>query len=75
MRHTKHATNRITHSQRARLRSITAYRGLFSRVARQLKLGPNGRSHVRRVALGERRSGRVEIALRAALDKLEREAA
>lgn len=75
MRHMKHATNGITRTQRARLKRIAEHRGLFARVAKGLNLGPNGRSHVRRVAMGERRSRRVEAALRAALDKLEREAA
>jgi len=65
----------ITHAQRARIRDVQAYRGLFTRVARELNLGPNGRSHVRRVALGERKSRRVERALRQALEHLESRAA
>jgi hypothetical protein len=75
MRHTKHATNGITQQQRDRLKRVASYRGLFTRVAETLKLGPNGRSHVRRVALGERQSRRVEAALRVALEELEKEAA
>jgi len=75
MSHNEPATNGITHAQRERLRKVQAYRGLFTRLARELNLGPNGRSHVRRVALGERRSKRIERALRLELERLERRAA
>lgn len=37
--------------------------GIYSRVSRTLGLKRNGRSHVSRVASGERRSKRVEAAL------------
>lgn len=43
------------------------YRGLYSRVARQLGVD---RSYVSRVARGERRSRRVEEALRAELKRI-----
>ncbi len=47
-------------------------RGIYTRVATKLKLGPSGRSHVSRVAKGERRSPRVEAALRAETKRIER---
>ena len=43
------------------------YRGLYSRVARQLGVD---RSYVSRVARGERRSRRVENALRAEVKRI-----
>lgn len=43
------------------------YRGLYSRVAKQLGVD---RSYVSRVARGERRSQRVEAALRAELKRI-----
>lgn len=43
------------------------YRGLYSRVAKQLGVD---RSYVSRVARGERRSKRVENALRAELERI-----
>ncbi|HLK34795.1 MAG TPA: hypothetical protein VKT29_16990 [Terriglobales bacterium] len=45
------------------------YRGLYSRVARQLGVD---RSYVSRVARGERRSKKVEDALRAEMKRLRR---
>ncbi len=72
MRHNMRATNGITHAQRIRLRRAGAYRGLFSRVAKELGLE---RSHVRRVAFGERQSKKVEAALRAEIARIEKEAA
>ncbi len=44
------------------------YRGLYSRVARQLAVD---RSYVSRVARGERRSPRVEAALKNELRRIE----
>lgn len=75
MRHTRHATKSTTATLAVKFRNAMRYRGLFARVARELKLGKNGRSHVRRVALGERRSTRVEIALIQAVRLVERKAA
>jgi transcriptional regulator with XRE-family HTH domain len=45
------------------------YRGLYSRVAKRLGVD---RSYVSRVARGERRSERVEAALRAELRRIEK---
>ena len=45
------------------------YRGLYARVARQLGVD---RSYVSRVARGERRSQRVEEALRAEVKRIQR---
>jgi hypothetical protein len=47
-------------------------RGIYTRVATQLKLGKSGRSHVSRVASGERRSPRVETAIRAEMRRIDR---
>lgn len=46
--------------------------GAYTRIAKKLKLGPNGRSHVSRVASGERRSQRVTNALRQEASRIER---
>jgi len=46
-------------------------RGIYSRVARSLRLKKNGRSHVSRVARGERKSPRVERALQRELNRIE----
>lgn len=46
------------------------YRGLYSRVARQLGVD---RSLVSRVARGQRRSKRIEAALEAELSRIEKE--
>ncbi len=51
------------------------YRGIFTRVAEQLELGKGGPSHVRRVALGERKSPRVEEALDREIARIEKAAA
>jgi hypothetical protein len=51
------------------------YRGIYARVARKLGLKRNGRSHVSRVATGERRSTRVEAALAKELEIVERKVA
>ena len=51
------------------LRRYRLYRGLYARIARLLGLD---RSYVSRVARGERRSSKVEAALRAELKKIER---
>ena len=48
------------------------YQGIFARVARQLGLGPSGRSHVYRVAIGKRQSPRVMNALLSEIERIER---
>lgn len=58
---TKHAAKTRELARYAR------YRGLYARVARQLGVD---RSYVSRVARGERRSSRVEQALRAELKRI-----
>jgi transcriptional regulator with XRE-family HTH domain len=58
------------HSSKNReLARYASYRGLYARVARQLGVD---RSYVSRVARGERRSKRVEEALRAELKRIRR---
>lgn len=47
----------------ARLRVAMAYNGIFGRTARRLKLGPNGRTTVRRVAFSETCSARIRQVL------------
>ncbi len=66
-------------TKRARTKSTTPqlsraleYRGLLTRVARQLKLD---RSHVSRVARGQRKSSKVFRALLVEVDRIERQAA
>jgi hypothetical protein len=49
------------------LRDYVAKRGLFSRVAKRLRLDP---SYVSRVASGQRQSERVSLAIEAELSKL-----
>lgn len=53
-------------------KSLSIY-GLSARVARTLGLKSNGRSHVRRVLIGERRSPRVEAAIIQELKLIESE--
>ncbi len=48
---------------------LSLYRGIYSRVARQLKIDP---SYVSRVARGERRSDKVEAALLKEMKKIEK---
>jgi transcriptional regulator with XRE-family HTH domain len=52
------------------IKRYQSYRGLYSRIARELGVD---RSLVSRVARGERRSPRVEAALRSELKRLHRE--
>jgi len=56
------------HNKNSGLRRYRLYHGLYSRVARQLAVD---RSYVSRVARGERRSPRVEAALRNELRRIE----
>ncbi len=57
------------HSKEPALKRYSLYRGLYSRVARRLGVD---RSYVSRVARGERRSKKVEAALRAELQRIEK---
>jgi transcriptional regulator with XRE-family HTH domain len=56
------------HSKHSALKRYRLYRGLYSRVARRLGVD---RSYVSRVARGERRSQRVENALKRELLRIE----
>lgn len=60
------------HSIDAELRRHALYRGVYSRVAKQLGLD---RSYVSRVASGQRRSKKVEAALLAEIRRIEKLAA
>ncbi len=53
----------------SRLNRLSLYRGIYSRVARQLKIDP---SYVSRVARGERRSDKVETALLKEIRRIEK---
>jgi hypothetical protein len=64
---TKRAAAKDTPFKRAFL-----YRGIFTRVAKRIGVS---RSHVRRVAAGERYSERVSIALTEEIRRIEKEAA
>lgn len=57
------------HNMDSELTRHTLYRGVYSRVARQLGLD---RSYVSRVASGERRSKKVEAALLAEIKRIEK---
>ncbi len=56
------------HNKNPALKRYRLYRGLYARVARRLGVD---RSYVSRVARGERRSARVEAALKAELRRIE----
>ncbi len=56
-------------SKDSSLKRYRLYRGLYARVARQLGVD---RSYVSRVARGERRSPRIEAALKTELRRIER---
>ena len=56
----------------ALLRKAVRYSGLFSRVAREIG---RDKSHVRRVAIGERRSRLIEDALIREIQRIENDAA
>jgi len=57
------------HSTRPLLLRHVLYRGIYSRVARELGID---RSYVSRVASGERRSPKVEAALRKEIKRIEK---
>lgn len=57
------------HNIDAELRRHALYRGVYSRVAKQLGLD---RSYVSRVASGQRRSKKVEAALMAEIRRIEK---
>ena len=56
-------------SKNSKLNRLTLYRGVFSRVARELNVD---RSFVSRVASGERRSAAVEAALLKEIRRIEK---
>jgi len=56
-------------TKKSALTRHSLYRGVYSRVARQLEVD---RSFVSRVANGQRRSARVEAALRKEIARIER---
>jgi hypothetical protein len=66
------STNRARTKSTTSLQKALQYRGLLTRVANQL--GVN-RTHVGRVARGERQSKRVLCALLAEVERIERRAA
>lgn len=57
------------HTKNLRLNRLSLYRGIYSRVARQLDIDP---SYVSRVARGERQSAKVEAALLKEMQRIER---
>ena len=57
------------HIRNPRLNRLSLYRGIFSRVARELNVD---RSFVSRVASGERRSAAVEAALLREIRRIEK---
>jgi hypothetical protein len=63
----KHSLSRHFIALQAETRKHNEKRGLYTQVARRLGLTP---AHVRNVAMGLRRSSRVEAALDAALRRL-----
>jgi hypothetical protein len=52
-----------------KLNRLSLYRGIYSRVARQLDIDP---SYVSRVARGERQSAKVEAALLKEMQRIEK---
>jgi AraC-like DNA-binding protein len=63
---------RTDRSQRRTFSKAILYQGILSRVAQRLGLS---RSHVYRIAIGQRQSSRVEAALLAEMKKIERKCA
>ena len=59
----------MDNSKDSKLNRLSLYRGIYSRVARQLGIDP---SYVSRVARGERRSAKVEAALLKEIRKIEK---
>ena len=57
------------HTKNLRLNRLSLYRGIYSRVARQLNIDP---SYVSRVARGERQSAKVEAALLKEMQRIEK---
>jgi hypothetical protein len=57
------------HTKNLRLNRLSLYRGIYSRVARQLDIDP---SYVSRVARGERQSAKVEAALLKEMQRIEK---
>jgi len=71
MRHTVARTDDTPAKVPSRIARALRYQGIFARVARQLRLGKSGRSHVYRVAIGQRQSRRVMDALLQEIRKIE----
>lgn len=59
----------MDNSKDSKLNRLSLYRGIYSRVARQLEIDP---SYVSRVARGERRSTKVEAALLKEIRRIEK---
>jgi DNA-binding transcriptional regulator YdaS (Cro superfamily) len=59
----------MDNSKDSKLNRLSLYRGIYSRVARQLAIDP---SYVSRVARGERRSAKVEAALLKEIRRIEK---
>lgn len=57
------------HTKNLKLNRLSLYRGIYSRVARQLNIDP---SYVSRVARGERQSAKVEAALLKEMQRIEK---
>jgi hypothetical protein len=57
------------HTKNLKLNRLSLYRGIYSRVARQLDIDP---SYVSRVARGERQSAKVEAALLKEMQRIEK---
>lgn len=59
------------HTKNPKLNRLSLYRGIYSRVARQLGIDP---SYVSRVARGERQSAKVRDALLKEIRRIEKSA-
>ena len=71
MRRTAARNDDTTAKVPPRIARALQYQGIFSRVARHLQLGKSGRSHVYRVAVGQRQSRRVMNALLQEIRRIE----
>jgi transcriptional regulator with XRE-family HTH domain len=59
----------MDNSKNPKLNRLSLYRGIYSRVARQLGIDP---SYVSRVARGERQSAKIEAALMKEIRRIEK---
>jgi hypothetical protein len=71
MSRTAARTDDTTSKVPSRIARALQYQGIFARVARHLQLGKSGRSHVYRVAIGQRQSRRVMNALLQEIKRIE----